>query len=56
MDPKVFRTYRGLTQQTLADAIGVSKTTICELETGRKTGSVKTLARIAKVFAVDIVT
>jgi len=51
---KAFRTYRGLTQQALADATGVSKTTICELETGRKQGSVKTLARIAKALGVDI--
>ncbi len=51
---RVFRTYRGLTQQALADATGVSKTTISELETGRKTGSVKTLARIARALNVDI--
>ena len=51
---RVFRQYRGLTQQALADAAGVSKTTICEMETGRKNGSVKTLARIARALDVDI--
>lgn len=51
---RVFRTYRELTQQALADAAQVSKTTISELETGRKDGSIKTLARIADVLNVDI--
>jgi DNA-binding XRE family transcriptional regulator len=51
---RVFRQYRGLTQQALADAAKVSKTTISELETGRKDGSIKTIARIAEVLNVDI--
>ena len=51
---RVFRQYRGLTQQALADAAKVSKTTISELETGRKDGSIKTIARIADVLNVDI--
>ncbi|PHS27286.1 MAG: transcriptional regulator [Robiginitomaculum sp.] len=51
---RVFRQYRGLTQQALADAAKVSKTTISELETGRKDGSIKTIARIAEVLNLDI--
>ena len=51
---RVFRQFRGLTQQALADAAKVSKTTISELETGRKDGSIKTIARIAEVLNVDI--
>lgn len=51
---RVFREYRGLTQQALADAAKVSKTTISELETGRKDGSIKTLLAIANVLNVDI--
>ena len=51
---RIFRTYRGMSQQALADAAKVSKTTISELETGRKDGSVKTLAKIAKILNVDI--
>ncbi|MBL4871167.1 MAG: helix-turn-helix domain-containing protein [Robiginitomaculum sp.] len=51
---RVFRTYRGLTQQVLADATNVPKTTINELETGRKDGSIKTLSRIAEVLNVDV--
>ncbi|WP_438729255.1 helix-turn-helix transcriptional regulator [Parasphingorhabdus sp. DH2-15] len=51
---RVFREYRGLTQQALADTVGVSKTTICELERGRKEGSIKTLSAIADALNVDI--
>jgi len=51
---RVFRTYRSLTQQALAAAAKVSKTTISELETGRKIASIKTLSRIADVLNVDI--
>jgi len=51
---RVFRQYRGLTQQALADAAKLYKTTISELETGRKDGSIKTIARIAKVLNIDI--
>lgn len=51
---RVFREYRGLTQQALADAANVSKTTISELESGRKDGSIKTLSTVAEVLDVDI--
>lgn len=51
---RVFREYRGLTQQALADAASVSKTTISELESGRKDGSIKTLSAIADTLNVDI--
>lgn len=51
---RIFREYRGLTQQALADAASVSKTTISELESGRKDGSIKTLSAIAEVLNVDI--
>jgi len=51
---RVFREHRGLTQQALADAAGVSKTTISELESGRKDGSIKTLSAIADTLNVDI--
>ncbi len=51
---RAFRQYRALTQQALADKCGVSKTTISELETGRKQGSLKTLSAIAEALNVDI--
>lgn len=51
---RIFREYRGLTQQALADAIGLSKTTISELESGRKDGSIKTISAIAHRLNVTI--
>ena len=51
---RVFRTYRRMSQQTLADAAKVSKTTISEIETGRKDGSIKTLIAIAHALNVDL--
>ncbi len=51
---RVFREYRGLTQQMLADTTGLSKTTISEIETGRKDGSIKSMSAIAEALGVDV--
>lgn len=51
---RVWREYRGLSQQSVADAAGVSKTTISEIESGRKSGSIQTLKRIAQALNVDL--
>lgn len=51
---RVYREYRGLTQQQLANTIGKSKTTISEIESGRKEGSVATLKAIARALDVDL--
>jgi DNA-binding XRE family transcriptional regulator len=51
---KVFREFRGLTQDALACKIAMTKTTISEIETGRKEGSVKTLSKIAVALDVTI--
>jgi DNA-binding XRE family transcriptional regulator len=51
---RVFRKHRGLSQDALAERVGVSKTTISEIESGRKTGSVETLLAIAKALNVEI--
>lgn len=50
----VWRRYRGLTQQKLADAAGVGKSHISQIESGAKTGSVKCLRRLAEALRVDI--
>ncbi|MCA1779759.1 MAG: helix-turn-helix domain-containing protein [Xanthomonadaceae bacterium] len=50
----VWRQYRGLTQQALADAAGVGKSHISQIESGTKTGSVKCLRRLAEALRVDI--
>lgn len=48
---KVWRNYRGLTQQELAKQAGISRGYLAELETGRRTThSQTTLTAIAKVL------
>ena len=51
---KVYRNYRQLTQQELADRIGKSKPYIAKLEAGERTGPIDVLARIAEVLEVDL--
>jgi DNA-binding XRE family transcriptional regulator len=51
---KVFRDYRKMTQGALAKKVGVSKTMISHIESGRKHGSAKTLIAIAKAMHMDV--
>ncbi|RKU11717.1 XRE family transcriptional regulator [Candidatus Poribacteria bacterium] len=51
---KVYREYRELTQKQLADKVGIQRTYLAEIETGRKSGSVKTLKAIAEALDVDL--
>ena len=51
---KVYREYRGLTQQQLAEKVGIRRAYVAEIETGRKSGSVKTLKAIAQALGVDL--
>ena len=51
---KVFRNYRGLTQKQVAQKVGIHPVYISQIETGKRTGSAKTLARIAEVLNIDI--
>ena len=48
------RAAKGLSQQQLADAIGVSRKTISTLETGRFTPSVVIALQLAHYFAVPV--
>lgn len=48
------RAERALTQQNLADAIGLSPQRVREIEAGTHNPSVRTLHRIAKGFDVEI--
>ena len=52
---KVYREYRELTQKQLADKVGIQRAYLAEIETGRKSGSVKTLKAIAEALGVDLV-
>ena len=45
---KRVRTNKGLSQQDFAEATGLSRTYISDLENNRKSPSVKTLEKIAK--------
>ena len=51
---RVWREHRGLTQDALAKAVGVSRGFIGQIETGRAEPSLKTAAAIARVLGVDI--
>ena len=51
---KVFREYRGLTQEQLAGKTGIQRTDLATMETGQKSGSVKSLKLIAEVLNLDV--
>ncbi len=51
---RIYREYRGLTQAALADASGVSRDMIAMIETGKKTGSVATVKKLARALEVDL--
>ena len=51
---KVWREYRGLTQQQLADMVGISKPYLSQLETGKRTGTTEVLSTIAEALAVSL--
>lgn len=51
---KVWREYRSLTQQQLADAVQISKPYLSQIETGKRTGTTDVLAAIAKALDVSL--
>jgi len=51
---KIIRKYRGMTQDDLAQAAGLSRPYLTEIETGRKEGSIKSLKAIAKALNVPL--
>ncbi len=48
------RTKRGLTQEELAEAVGVTRQTIISIEKGRYTPSVHLALNIARIFKVRV--
>jgi DNA-binding XRE family transcriptional regulator len=46
----VWRDHRGMTQQQLADACSISRPLLSQIESGKKTGSVATLKKIAEAL------
>lgn len=51
---KLWRELRGLTQQELADKSGISKPYLSQIESGKRQGTVSTLAAIAGALAVPL--
>jgi DNA-binding Xre family transcriptional regulator len=50
----VWRQHRGLSQRALAEQAGMQPGYLSEIENGKKPGSVKALAAIARALKVDI--
>ena len=51
---KVWREYRGLTQEALANQAGISKAYLCQIVTGKREGAIKTLRAIATALGVTV--
>lgn len=51
---KLWREYRGLTQQQLAAQAGISKPYLSQIETGKRQGTVETLGAIARALDIPL--
>ncbi len=51
---KLWREYRGLTQQALGKLAGISKPYLSQIETGKRQGTVETLTAIAHALEVPL--
>jgi DNA-binding XRE family transcriptional regulator len=51
---RVWRTYRGLTQQQLADKAGISKPYLSQLESGKRTGTTDVLNALAQALGLTL--
>ena len=50
---RVYRTYRRMTQKELAAAAGINPVYLSQIETGKRAGSLKTLAVVAAALGVE---
>ena len=50
---RVYRTYRRMTQKQLAEAAGINPVYLSQIETGKRAGSLKTLAAIAAALGLE---
>lgn len=48
------RTEKGLSQQDLADALGMTQAAVSQLESGKRIATPKTVKRLAEALQVDI--
>ncbi len=51
---KVYRSQRGMTQNQLAATVNINAVYLSQIETGKRTGSARTLAAIATALNVDV--
>jgi len=51
---KVWREYRGLSQRSLAECVGLNFAYLSQIETGARKGPVKTMKRLAEALGVDL--
>jgi DNA-binding XRE family transcriptional regulator len=51
---RVWREYRGLTQQQVAEKAGISKPYLSQLETGQRKGTTEVLSAIARALDVSL--
>jgi DNA-binding Xre family transcriptional regulator len=51
---RVWREHRGLSLRALAEKAGISAALLSEIETGKKDGSVRTLAALARALSVTL--
>ncbi len=51
---KIWREHRGMTQENLAKASGVSRPMIAALEAGHKRGGIATLKKLAGALKIDL--
>jgi len=51
---RVWREFRGLTQQALAEQVGIGKSYVSQIEAGKKVGTARVLKALAEVLQVDM--
>ncbi len=51
---RVWREYRGLTQQQLAEAAGISTPYLSQIESGKRTGTTEVLSSIAQALNLSL--
>jgi len=51
---KIIRKHRGMTQGNLAEAAGISRPYLTEIETGKKDGSIRALKSIAGALDISL--
>lgn len=51
---RIWREFRGLTQTALAEASNVNRVQIADIESGRKSGSIETVKKLADALGITL--